>query len=240
METQSQNEIKPRVVRGRVELFVPYHDKEIAFAYPSSGPNTYSEVGKEILQKGLVLPHGDYTAALVHAAYCSDAKDESEFENIREIMHMRWLWIFNQNLWTDKGVYVVQDVQGQGRNGSLSVKNLEKILEGGEEIQNVRFSKDKAVRFASQETYVFGEHTAESFAKDGFVRASVNSEGAEKLAEVSQTFSYKPRTWGLTVAQGSIAKQSVSAWGCYIGGRLGLIGDSFGVVDGGLAFGVLQ
>ena len=111
---KNHNESKPRIVRGRVELIIPYQTKEISFVYPSIGPNTYQEVGKEILQKNLILPHGDYTAALLHAAYCSGAKDELEFENVLKIMKTNWLLVFNQNLWIDKGVYVVQDTKADG------------------------------------------------------------------------------------------------------------------------------
>jgi len=242
MQTKTQNDVnaqlKPRVVRGRVELIVPYKNNEITFIYPSIGPNRYQEVGKEILQKKLMVPHGDYTASLLHAAYCSDAKNEPEFENVREIMNKKWLWVFNQNLWTDKGVYVVQDMQADGKNQPLSIKNLEKKLKGAQEIDGVRFSDDKTVRYAPKETYSLGDHSAESFSKDGFVRAIANNDGAKKLAEVSQKFSYNPRTWGVTVAENSEAEQRVSALNDYGGNRLYLNGDGFGGGDWGHAFGV--
>jgi len=241
MQTKIKNtvnpEIKPRVVRGRVELFVPYQNNEITFIYPSSGPDTYQNIGKEILQKKLILPHGDYTAALLYAAYCTDAKNEPEFANVRDIMNKRWLWVFNQNLWTDKGIYVVQDTQADGKNKSLSIKDLEKRLEGAQEFDGVRYSKDQTVRYAPKETYVLGGHTASTFAKDGFVRATAHQEGAQKLAEVAATFSYNPRTWGLSIAENDKAEQRVSALNGYDGDGLGLYGD-FGDDGRGHAFGV--
>ena len=235
--TDPMTQLKPRVVRGRAELFVPYKNNEITFIYPSLGPNTYQEVGKEILQKRLILPHGDYTAALLHATYCSDAQNEPEFANVREIMNKRWLWVFNQNFWTDKGVYVLQDTNAERRTPSVSIKNLEEKLKGGIEIDGVRFSEDGTVRFAPKETYSFGVHPVDSFAKDGFVRATAGIEGSQKLAEVSEQFNYKPHTLGVTIAQDSEAEQRVSALVEY-DGRLRVAGDYFDDLTYGHAFGV--
>ena len=39
----------PRVIRGRTELWVPHSGEEIAFAYPSVGPDNYRDAGAEIL-----------------------------------------------------------------------------------------------------------------------------------------------------------------------------------------------
>src|SRR4030042_3164429 len=99
----------PRIVRGRrgrIELWTPHNTGEIAHAFPAIGPDTYQNVGTKILKSGQKVPVGDYTAPLIHTAYCSQVKDEPEFENVREIMGSNWLWVFNRNGWTNEGVYV--------------------------------------------------------------------------------------------------------------------------------------
>jgi len=237
METATK--YQPRVLRGRTELWVPHDDREIAFAHPSVGPNNYRDVGAQILQAGQQVPTGDYTASLIHAAYCSKAKDEPEFKNARDIMRGRWLWVFNRNGWTSKGVYVVQDREAIGRSQPLDIKDLERKLKGGKEIQGVRFSKDGRIRFAPKESYVLGERTPEQLAKDGFMIASYNVEGAEKCAEASATKRYKPRTYGVNVSDEEDIEQRVSAV-IVSDDRLRFDGDGWlDGYDNGSAFGVL-
>src|SRR3989344_3183364 len=174
--------IQPRVERARTKLVVPHGGKEIAFAYPSIGPGSYFDVGRNILKSGQNVPTGDYASSLIHVAYChSSVKDETEFQDVRNMMKKRWLWVFNRNLWTPEGVYVVQDLEAIGRSQLLNQNDLEKALKGGKEIKGIRFSKDKRTRFASKESYDLGEHTSESLARNGFLIASYDFEGAEKL-----------------------------------------------------------
>lgn len=180
------------------KLNIPHQGKSIFFAYPSIGPNTYTEVGKQILRAGMKVPTGDYTASLLHSAYCDDSiSNEPEFQNIREIMKQRWLWVFNRNLWAKDGVYILPDLEASGRSQPLDQKNLEKMLKGSKEINGVRFSKDGKVRFAEKGSYHLGSHTPESLAKDGFMIASYGIEGAEKLGEVSSKFTNKPYIYGV-------------------------------------------
>lgn len=225
-----------RVIRGRIELWVPHNGSEIAFAYPSAGPNTYRNVGAEILNRKQRIPTGDETASSLHVAYCSEAKNEPEFENVRAILRNRWLWVFNRNLWTPEGVYVIQDTEAIGRSQQLNQNQLEEMLKDGVEIEGVRFSEDGKVRFAPKETYQSGEQTPKSLAKNGFVIAGYGKEGAGKLAEVSADFRTSPYVFGVETKS---QEQRVSALGDSVGDWLGVLGDSFG---GGVgrAFGVLE
>jgi len=227
--------IQPRVMRGKVELIVPHHDKEISFIHPSEGPNTYQEVGKAILGRGLRLPTGEETASLVYSAYNSE---EPEFKEIRQIMRDGWLWVFNRNLWTDKGVYVQEDMEAKGMSEKIEVKGLEKRLDGGKEVNGIRFSKDSTLRFAPKETYnPEGNLEPDALAKDGFVIASYGKEGAEKLGEVAKKFSHKSYLWTLKDIQGPV--QRVSALDeDYCGSGLGVYGNDGGYDWGGRAFGV--
>ncbi|MFA6023138.1 MAG: hypothetical protein WC781_03545 [Candidatus Pacearchaeota archaeon] len=222
METKYQ----PRIER-ETKLWVPHNDGEIEFAYPAVGPTIYKNVGKQILSNGCEVPIGDYTASLVHSAYCvPEIKDEPEFANVREIMKNNLLWVFNINLWTDKGLYVVEDLKAEGNDITFDVNQLEGMVERGEELSwgGIRFSKGKIVRFAPKGSYKFGEHTSESFAKDGMIVANFGIEGAEKLAEVASKFRNKPYIYGIEDAKEQ-KEQRVSAldgsWGY---GRLRFVG----------------
>jgi hypothetical protein len=189
----------PRIERGATRIVVPHIEGETAFIHPSQGPHNYQTVGRGIIARNLKVPNGDYTASLVHAAYCSEAKDEPEFKEIRGIMKGRWLWVFNRNLWTPEGLYVVSDPEAKGLSEQLNPNDLEKRLKGSKEIQGIRFSKDGSVRFAPKQSYNLGEHTAEELSTQGDVIANYGIEGAKKIGEVASKFRYKPITHGINV-----------------------------------------
>lgn len=229
-----------RVVRGRTELWVPHNGHEIAFVYPSAGPDTYRNVGKSILNQGQRIPTGDETASLLYATYCiPEFKDEHEFWNVKDIMRNRWLWVFNTNLWTAKGVYVLQDTKAE--RSPLVANQLEKKLKAGKEIGGVRFSIDGKVRFAPKETYQSGEQTPQTLAKDGFIIASFGKEGAEKLKEISLKIRVKPYVWCFKTNR---PVQGVSAFGSGVDRGLCFGGEDFveelGGEWGSQAFGVLE
>lgn len=204
---------QPRVVRGRTELCVPHNGNEIAFASPSHGPGTYQDVGSKILKSGQKVPTGDYTASLLHSAYCSAIKEEPELANVRQIMRNNWLWVYNRALWTEKGVYIIPDENVVGRSEQLSINDLEKMLNGGKELSwgGIRFSSDGKVRFAPKGSYQLGKHTSESLVKDGFIIANCNEEGALKIGKVSIAFKNLPFTYGLEIQNGQAPELRVSA-----------------------------
>src|SRR3989344_6130092 len=238
--TQKRNARIERVERGQTNLIVPYNSGELVYVHPRVGPNIYRAVGSEILKQGLLVPTGDYTAPLVHSAYCDDeVKNEPEFESVRETMKNGWLWVFNRNLWTDKGVYVFQDLEAKGLSEPLNLNELEKSLKGGREFNGIRFSEDGRVRFAPKELYVLGEHTPDSLSKDGFIIASFGKDGAEQIAEVSSKFKYNSMTYGLDIEEEQNPEQRISALGGVIDSeRLRFNGDDLGGGFGGNAFGV--
>ena len=228
----------PKVWNPDSELYIPYQGKEITFAYPSFGPDNYQNVGNKILSNNLRLPNGEHTASLVHTAYCNpQVENEPEFKNIREIMKSRYLWVYNQDLWTPKGVYVVQDLKAEGLSRKLEANQLEKMLKNGKDINDIRFSKNGNIRFAPKGTYKLGEQTPEELAKNGFIIASCEKEGAEKLGEVSTKFKYKPYVWGVETEDKSVQSVSVLG-GSYDSYRLLFVGDCFDNYNDGHAFGV--
>ena len=242
-KTKPQSRIKriEKVWTPDAELYIPHEDKEITFAYPSFGPDTYQSVGKQILEHNLEIPTAEQTASLLYSAYFSDEKNEPEFENIRDVMRNRWLWIFNRKLWTDKGVYTKFDPEAKGINEQLDIKNLEKKLRNGKEIKGieVRFSEDNCIRFAPKGSYKLGDHTPESLAKDGNVISEYGEEGAEKLGEIAAQFKYSLYLYGLNIIEPGNHGLRVSALG---DGDVGLPVVGYGFDDswGGHSFGVLR
>lgn len=224
-------------------MTVPYQDSTISFAHPFSGPNTYREVGKNILEAKnvrLSIPTGGQTAHLLHATYCGpeEFKEQPEAVESRKIMKGNYFWVFNRNLWTSEGVYVVTDPEAVGLSQALNQGELENSLEGAETLNNgVRFNEDRTLAFAPKESYKLGGHTPESFAQDGFVIANFGEAGAEKLGEVSKKFRYNPRTWGLDIEEGRESIERISAVDDF-NGRFDLRGDFLGDDRAGYASGV--
>ena len=126
-------------------------------------------------------------------------------------MKQRYFWFFNRNLWTPKGVYVVSDSEAVGLSKPLKTEELEKRLNESPAGSPICYSSDGTIRFAPKKSYELGEHTPESFAKDGFVIASFGVESAERLGEVVMKLKYNPRTWGLEIEEGVSPVQRLSA-----------------------------
>ena len=234
MKTRTKQESKAKIKRGITELIIPHENTVVTFAYPSFGTNTYRDVGKQILENNLQIPTSEQIASLLHASYCSELKDEPEFQNIRKIMSDRWLWVFNRNLWTDKGVYVIPDLEAKGLSETLNENELEALLKNGKEINGVRFSKDKKVRFAPKDSY------KDELAENGFVVASYGKEGAEQLAEISTKFLSGFRVYGLNLQKGDTSQLRCSALGGYGGYGLEVVGDDFDDYRRGCSFGVFK
>ena len=241
----TETKTNPRIERGATRIIVPHKEGEISFIPPSQGPHNYQTVGKGIVARNLEVPNGDYTASLLHATYCSDAQNEPEFKEVRGTMKDRWLWVFNRNLWTSEGVFVVYDPEAKGLSEKLDAGELEKQLSASPAGSPVYYSADARIRFAPKDSYRLGDHTPRSLGKDGFIVASYGQEGAEKLAEIadSKHFKLKPRTWGVNVDKGDKPVQRVasliSLWD--VGGSWLYVGGNWGGSDVyGCAFGVSE
>jgi len=130
----TDNEHIPRIERGSTKIIVPHIEGEIKFIHPSLGPDSYQTVGRQILGSNLQVPDGNHTASLLHASYCSAAQSEPEFEAVRDLMKKERLWVFNRNLWTSAGLFVVRDYQVIGLAEELNPTYLDSRLEGGKEL----------------------------------------------------------------------------------------------------------
>ena len=153
-------------------------------------------------------------------------------------MKRNWLCIFNRNLWTSEGVYVVQDLGAIGKSQLLDEKDLEKRLSNSPAGSPVCYSSDIRIRFAPKGSYKLGEHTPESLAKDSFMIASYGFEGAEKLGEIYSKFRYKPEIGGIDVQKGDNPKLTVSVLYDYVNSGLVIDGYYWGDYNKGNAFGV--
>lgn len=224
------------------KLWIPHNDGEIAFASPSFGSDNYTNIGKEILNHNLKIATGEHTASLLHAVYCGpeEFKDSLEAQTIRKIMKDKWPWVFNRNLWTSEGVYVIQDSEAKGIE-KLNQKDLEEKLSNSSAGSPILYNSDKTIRFAPKGSYQLGEHTSESLAKDGFIIASYGTEGAEKLAEISTKFKESPYVYGVEVEKGKDPIQRVASLSSdWYDDRLVVYGNNHVLNDYGCAFGVLK
>jgi hypothetical protein len=185
-----------------------------SFAMPSF-KGSCSGLEKEINRtKILLMSTGDQIADLLYCAYCSDSSIPEMLNIQSDMEYGQGICVGNINLWTPKGVYVVQVSEEIRISSHLKVNDLEKKLKGGKELSigGIRISGDRKVRFAPQGSYSFGGHTPEEFAKDGFVVASCGPEGAQKLGEVSSAMDcpFYPSTWGLELKIGQKPIQTTS------------------------------
>jgi len=236
----TETKTKSEVVRGRIELRVYPQGDQLTFVHPPQGPHDYQTVGRGILARGLSVSTGEQTAYLVQGAYDSE---EPEFKEVKDIMRNKWLWVFNRNLWTPSGVYVVHDSNAVGLNQSLTENELELMLSDRTELNGIKFSQDGNVRFAPIETYKLGKHTPESLASDGFVVASYGINGAKALGEVAEKIlsnsGRDPFIYGININKGQTPDQRVSALGSSWGElRLGVDGGYLSNGWIGCAFGV--
>jgi hypothetical protein len=244
-ETISQPRIEKieKVWIPESKLYIPQEDKEIAFAYPAFGPDIYTKTGKELLKHNLTIPTAEQTAYLLHAVYCGPKEftTSPEAKEIKRIMKDNWFWIFNQNLWTNKGVYVIHDSEAKGISEKLNSEDLEKKLNESIAGSPILYSSDGKVRFAPKESYRLGEHTPDSLAKDGFIIANYGVKGAEKLAEVSSKFKYEPKTFGFDETKEPILRvASLYSNRDLVDVRLDVGGYNWYDYGDGYAFGVLE
>jgi hypothetical protein len=192
-ENKTRNEIEG--------ITIPFGESECSYILPAIGPNLYWEVKEKILQKGLIVPVGEHIAPLLHSIYCNPCSKNSD--KFKEVINAKpGVYVFNRNLWTPQGVYVIQD---PGRNtleeisdsGSLDpvilAYHLNNLIKGGIEFERgIKFSKDGKIRFAPKGAYNSGEVDPELIANDGFVIANFGKKGAELLGEVARNFANKP------------------------------------------------
>lgn len=204
------------------KVIVPFINREIGHIFPAEGPGTYRNVGASILGKGLKVPTGEYTVSFLHAVLCNRAKFGTEHKILLNILNCRSLLVYQNHLWTFKGVYSVKDFRAKGIDESLNEKDLEERLKGGKEIRGLRFSIDEAVGFAPIGSYRFGEHSPESLAKDGTMIIDYGEIGAEQMGEAASVFGIKPSIFGFDIKEGWNPVQTIGNLNVKWSGRLSI------------------
>ncbi len=231
----------PRIERGIAKPITPFERGGLVSAWPSKGPNTYQEVGREILNdgNGLRLQTGYETSLLVSSACDSE---EPEFQDLKDKMNKAMLWVYHVNFWLpekdeNSGVYSVHDSKSLGRDMNFNQEELEEMLRGGEIYQGVRYNSDKGVAFAPRGTITFGKQNWDMFRKNGLNIAIFSSEGAEDLANLGEKNFRSGYVFGVSNNQKIEKRLSVLHGDWKFGGRLSVVGEW---VDGGggHAFGV--
>ncbi|MDO8563504.1 MAG: hypothetical protein Q7R87_00680 [Nanoarchaeota archaeon] len=136
------------------------------------------------------------------------------------------------------GVLVQKDLSGNGLTSKLVVLDLNNF---NQEASGLYVSADSNKIFVPLDKYKPGEHTADSFSKDGFAIATLTPEGAELFAKTAIDAKKVPYTWGINPSQITNPKQRVSLL-VEGSGRLGLGGVDWGrggrATSYGLAFAV--
>ncbi len=190
-------------------------------------PSTYCRTGNMIIQRGYEVPTGDLIAKLIPYCYfmsspCLNEKQKDFADYIKRILKENVFYVYNKNIWTPEGVYVVQDESAQGCSIDFDIEKLENIVKtGGVSTENgVAFSLDGKVRFAPKRKYKLGSHTPESWLNDSYVIASLGIEGAKKFEKIASMFNFKLKTHGLDIQEGQKPIQRVTS----LNSQGGLIG----------------
>ncbi len=226
MSTQVSNGLE--VEEGRTYLRTGHKDGRLSFISPASGPNTYAQVGNQILEAKLELPTMEQTASLVHVAWQNP--EEKYSKDIINKLKNSWLWAFNGLLYIPQvGVYIQDRPKIEGGKAVMDRSELVKKLEAND--PSVRF-----VPFGFKREY----QTAMELEKNHFVQALAGEEGAEKLAEIVDKYKKHPYVYAFDSNDINEPTIRVAALGSGwdFGVRLDVVGFNRSDGRGGYAFGV--
>lgn len=185
-------EILP-VERGRAWLPIKYLGREIKIAYPPV-QGTHQECFQAINNDPELRPaEGLELAFLTAGAYQGK---EPEWQDIRNNCFVnnytrapvRNLWIPSSSFKEDSslsGVLVERDVQGFGLSAKMQIPNLSDSDNWKQNSNGIYVSKDKNKTFVPKSKYKLGEHTKDTFAKDGYAITVLTPEGAELFAKTA-------------------------------------------------------
>jgi len=195
--------------------------------YHLESSRKYCEAGQKLISAGFPLMSGEELISFLYPFY--NRKKRHPESPTLTLMEQGLLWVFNKNIWTPDGVYVLHDQKAEGITQDVDLPSPDKMFQGGKEIKGVWFSPEERVRFAPQETY-------QKETKEGFLIASLGIEQAQHFWEIASFFRQPPRIFTPNL-HGEQQKQSVSAlYHCY--GKRGWInfyGDCLGEGKRGFA-----
>ncbi|MEK6889585.1 MAG: hypothetical protein AABX35_00195 [Nanoarchaeota archaeon] len=190
------------VERGRTWLPISYNGSTTRIFFPpvqETHQEAFAAIGDD---KELTPAQGLDLALIAHGAY--NGKD-SIWEYIKQNA------FFNHNTrsptvntWIPKGkiegddslsgVLVQKDLNGKGLTSKVNIPDLAKFKQNA---SGLYVSQDSI--FVPSYKYKLGEHTAESFSKDGFTIATLTPEGAELFAKTAVDTGKTPHTLGIDI-----------------------------------------
>lgn len=201
MTVQTQYE-GMEVIEAGTLLKVPHLKGELTFVYPIKAGN-YKRIREQIKESQLHGPTTAETISLLYDAFKN--KGEEYAQEILKILKEKYFLCFTENLWVSKGVYVVDNNDGN----SLNESDLEKRLH----------ADDKDVRFVP---YGFkrGEQSIPEFEKHPLTIAHAGKEGAQKLAEIAMYFHDFPVIVGFENDMAITCRSVTGLDSCFFGRRL--------------------
>jgi len=213
-------------------------DEDIgALQYPNDNRVYLNEKGR-IIRKKLRQSTPEEFISLIYLLRMDKKAKQGAFEILGRGDS---IYLFNNTtLWAQEGVYMinghirdkfVRDLTHgtapcyiRGELSTCSIISSEPVQKRLAEdpnqysVDGVLISGDREVAFAPKGTYKTGEHTVESFAKDGLVIALARGkEGAYKLAEILQAIKKEssPEYWRAPTIQDNPEPQDNQAWQGY-------------------------
>ena len=214
--------------KGSTEIDVSHKDSNLTFVHPAYGPNTYLNIKQLIENDEMDTPTFSETVSLIYPAFVNDKeKKVEEFNDIKKIMKDNWLWGFTGILYTPETIYVQDNPE---------IRNGMPFMDEGDLVKKLE-QNDPSVR---QVQYGFntGSMSALSLVKNEFVIALAGEEGADKLAQIADTFKINPYLWSFKNVNENQTRVSALDSSRSLDHRLDVIGNNFGNYRDGYAFGV--
>ena len=214
--------------KERIGIEVSHNNSDLTFVYPAYGPDTYSGVKELIEKNGLSTPTLSETASLIYPAFVNDKERKiEEFNDIKKIMKDRWLLGFTGILYTPKLIYI-QD-NPETKNGMPFMEESELVNKLGQ--------KDSSVRTVE---YGFEKDSISplELVKNPFIIALAGEEGADKLAQIADTFNFEPYLFALNRVTENQTRVSALSSNWNFDNRLDVDGNYLGDGRGGYALGV--
>ena len=233
-----KNKITFGEIGGREWLTYSHNGKEGRFAFPPV-QGTHRACYQAIKADSEIVPaEGLDLALLTQGAYTQNTPKWQEvkadcFVSAYTRAPVRALWIPHGN--DLAGVLLERDLEGKGCSTRMQLPENISCWKKGE--NGIYQSPDNNLIFVPEGSYKIGEHTKDSFAKDGFATGVLTAEGAEIFARTAVDAKKTPRTWGCKINEISAPEQTIVDL-YEVDGRLYLYGGLWFDVSSGYAFGV--
>ncbi len=227
--TQKQKGL--RAEPAYTKLYVPHLDGELTFIHPFKGPAVYAELANQLDKDSLGRPTASQNSSLIHSAWETQKESPNEqfSKEIISLLKSNWLACFT-------GIHYVPN-EGAYIQDFPEIRDGRVFMEKSELVRKLE-ANDPSVRFVPF-GYQISEQSTSELEKNPFVIRLAGEEGAQKLAEVSGNYKYKPYVFSFDNVSNPVTTLSAlfAYWGhgCF---GLGVSGDVRGGGGASCAFGV--